>query len=58
MATKVKHKKLAIEKAFKTLKPVSYTKNKIIRDLMRDQEAVVSKYMGAIKPKRKKVVKK
>lgn len=55
MATKIKHKKLSIDKAFKTLKPVSYKENKIIRELMRDQESVVAKYMGVAKPKKKTV---
>ncbi len=58
MATKVKHKKLSIKRVFKNVKPVSYTQNEIIKELMRDQEAVVSKYIGAVKPKRKRTVKK
>ena len=57
MATKIKHKKLSLKRAFTNVKPVSYTKNKIIRDLMRDQESVVAKYMGVAKPKRKTVKK-
>lgn len=56
MATRVKTKKLSIEKAFKNVKPVSYTDNKIIGELLRTQDsnAIVARYMGAIKPKRKR----
>ena len=56
MATRVKTKKLSIKNAFKNVKPISYTKNDIIGELLRSQDsnAMVAKYMGAIKPKRKR----
>jgi hypothetical protein len=58
MATKIKHKKLSLKRAFTNVKPVSYTKNDIISELMRDQEAVVAKYMGTVKPKKRRGTKK
>jgi hypothetical protein len=62
MTTKVKHKKFSIKKEFKHLKPVSYTKNNIISEMMVDQkidqETMVARYMGVIKPKKKRGTKK
>lgn len=58
MATKVKHRKLSIKRAFKNIKPVSYAHNEIISGLILDQDDVIAKYMGAIKPKRKSTIKK
>jgi hypothetical protein len=62
MTTIVKHKKLSIKRAFQHLKPVSYIGNSIIGELMDnqkiDQETMVSRYMGVVKPKKKRGTKK
>jgi hypothetical protein len=62
MTTRVKHKKLSIKKAFQHLKPVSYIGNSIIGELMDnqkiDQETMVARYMGVVKPKKKRGTKK
>ena len=62
MTTIVKHKKLSIKRAFQHLKPVSYIGNNIIGELMNnqkiDQETMVARYMGVVKPKKKRGAKK
>lgn len=62
MTARVKHKKLSIKRAFQHLKPVSYIGNSIIGELMNnqkiDQETMVARYMGVVKPKKKRGTKK